>query len=155
MVEEASTAEEEASTLAQVEATLAMVVDTTAAITAVATVGTEVMAGTEATAGGAAIGATLVTDTDGDLVLALAGDRIGLPTHMPTGMTRGGAPLTIIIRTIIIRALIRIILRRTVPIPTTATAAVLRKILDGTVTTSPRPNHRAFQHGRTLLALPL
>ena len=145
-----ATVVEEASTLAQVEATLPMVVDTTAAITAVATVGTEVMAGTEAMAGGAAIGATLVTDTDGDLVLALAGDRIGLPTHMPTGMTRGGAPLTIIIR-----ALIRIILRRTVPIPTTATAAVLRKILDGTVTTSPRPNHRAFQHGRTLLALPL
>jgi hypothetical protein len=150
VVEEASTAVEEASTLAQVEATLPMVVDTTAAITAVATVGTEVMAGTEATAGGAAIGATLVTDTDGDLVLALAGDRIGLPTHMPTGMARGGAPLTIIIR-----ALILIILRRAarplIPTP----AAVPRKILDGTVTTSPRPNHRAFQHGRTFLALPL
>jgi hypothetical protein len=127
--------------MAEVEATLLMVADTTGAITAVA------MAGTEAMAGGAAIGATLVTATDGDLVLALAGDPIGLHTRMPPGMARGGALLTII------RARILIILRLPARILIPA-AAVPRKILYGTVTTIPRPNHRAFRHGRTLLTLP-
>ena len=86
-------------------------------------------------AGGAAIGAILVTDTDGDLVSALAGDPIGLRTRMPTGMARGGALLTIIIH-----ALILIILRLPARIlfPTTAAATVPRKILDRTVTTTPR-----------------
>ena len=145
MVEEASTAEE-ASTLAEAEATLLMVADTTAAITA------EAMVGTEAMAGGAAIGAILVTDTDGDLVLALAGDPIGLPTRMPMGMGRGGALLTIIIRALIL-TILRLAARTLIPILTAAT--VPRKILDRTVTTTPRQNHRAFPHGRTLLTLPL
>jgi hypothetical protein len=133
-VVEASTAEE-GSTLAEVEATLLMAADTTAAITAVAMVGAEAMAG------GAAIGAILVTDTDGDLVSALAGDPIGLRTRMPTGMARGGALLTIIIH-----ALILIIFRlpARILVPTTAAAAVPRKILGRTVTTTPRPNHRGF-----------
>jgi hypothetical protein len=145
VVEEASTAEE-ASTLAEAEATLLMVADTTAAITA------EAMVGTEAMAGGAAIGAILVTDTDGDLVLALAGDPIGLPTRMPMGMGRGGALLTIIIRALIL-TILRLAARTLIPILTAAT--VPRKILDRTVTTTPRQNHRAFPHGRTLLTLPL
>ena len=134
-VVEASTAEE-GSTLAVVEAALLMAADTTAAITAVAMVGAEAMAG------GAAIGAILVTDTDGDLVSALAGDPIGLRTRMPTGMARGGALLTIII----IHALILIIFRlpARILVPTTAAAAVPRKILGRTVTTTPRPNHRGF-----------
>ena len=141
VVEEASTAEEGftaevGSTLAEVEATLLMVADTTAAITA------EAMVGTEVTAGGAAIGAILVTGTDGDLVLALAGDPIGLPTRMPMGMGRGGALLTIIIRALILRLAARTL----IPIPTTAAAAVPRKILDRTVTTTSRRNHRAFLH---------
>jgi hypothetical protein len=153
VVVEASTAEV-GSTLAEVEATLLMVADTTAAITAEAMVGTEVTAGTEAMAGGAAIGATLVTDTDGDLVSALAGDPIGLHTRMPTGMARGGALLTIIIRALIL-IILRLAARTLIPIPTTAAALVPRKILDGTVTTIPRQNHRAFPHGRTLLTLPL
>jgi hypothetical protein len=141
-VEEASTAEE-GSTLAEVEATLLMVADTTAAIMAVATAGTEVMVG------GAAIGATLVTGTDGDLVLALAGDHIGLHTRMPTGMARGGALLiTILALTILI--ILHLPARILIP-----AAAVPRKILDGTVTTIPRPNHRAFPDGRTLLTLAL
>jgi hypothetical protein len=133
-VVEASTAEE-GSTLAEVEAALLMAADTTAAITAVAMVGAEAMAG------GAAIGAILVTDTDGDLVSALAGDPIGLRTRMPTGMARGGALLTIIIH-----ALILIIFRlpARILVPTTAAAAVPRKILGRTVTTTPRPNHRGF-----------
>jgi hypothetical protein len=147
VVEEASTAEE-GSTLAEVEATLLMVADTTGAITAVA------MAGTEAMAGGAAIGATLVTDTDGDLVSALAGDPIGLHILMPTGMARGGAFLTMIIHALIL-IILRLAARTLIPIPTTAAAAVPRKILDGTVTTIPRPNHRAFPDGRTLLTLAL
>jgi hypothetical protein len=138
-----ATVVEEASTLAEAEATLLMVADTTAAITA------EAMVGTEAMAGGAAIGAILVTDTDGDLVLALAGDPIGLPTRMPMGMGRGGALLTIIIRALILRLAARTL----IPILTAAT--VPRKILDRTVTTTPRQNHRAFPHGRTLLTLPL
>ena len=131
---EASTAEE-GSTLAEVETALLMAADTTAAITAVAMVGAEAMAG------GAAIGAILVTDTDGDLVSALAGDPIGLRTRMPTGMARGGALLTIIIH-----ALILIIFRlpARILVPTTAAAAVPRKILGRTVTTTPRPNHRGF-----------
>jgi hypothetical protein len=137
---------EEASTLAEAEATLLMVADTTAAITA------EAMVGTEAMAGGAAIGAILVTDTDGDLVLALAGDPIGLPTRMPMGMGRGGALLTIIIRALIL-TILRLAARTLIPILTAAT--VPRKILDRTVTTTPRQNHRAFPHGRTLLTLPL
>ena len=141
-VVEASTAEE-GSTLAEVEAALLMAADTTAAITAVAMVGAEAMAG------GAAIGAILVTDTDGDLVSALAGDPIGLRTRMPTGMARGGALLTIIIRALILRLAARTL----IPILTAAT--VPRKILDRTVTTTPRQNHRAFPHGRTLLTLPL
>jgi hypothetical protein len=127
-VEEASTAEE-GSTLAEVEATLLMVADTTAAIMAVATAGTEVMVG------GAAIGATLVTGTDGDLVLALAGDHIGLHTRI--------LALTILI-------ILHLPARILIP-----AAAVPRKILDGTVTTIPRPNHRAFPDGRTLLTLAL
>jgi len=133
-VVEASTAEE-GSTLAEVEAALLMAADTTAAITAVAMVWREAMAG------GAAIGAILVTDTDGDLVSALAGDPIGLRTRMPTGMARGGALLTIIIH-----ALILIIFRlpARILVPTTAAAAVPRKILGRTVTTTPRPNHRGF-----------
>ena len=142
MVEEDSTAEE-GSTLAEVEATLLMVADTTAVITAEAMVGTEVMAGTEAMVGGAAIGAILVTGTDGDLVLALAGDPIGLPTRMPTGMPRGGALLTIIIRALIL-TILRLAARTLIPILTAAT--VPRKILDRTVTTTPRPNHRGFPH---------
>jgi hypothetical protein len=130
---------EEGSTLAEAEATLLMVADTTAAITA------EAMVGTEAMAGGAAIGAILVTDTDGDLVLALAGDPIGLPTRMPMGMGRGGALLTIIIRALIL-TILRLAARTLIPIPTTAAAAVPRKILDRTVTTTSRRNHRAFLH---------
>lgn len=143
MVEEASTAEEGSTLAEEVEATLSMVGDTTAAITAVATVGTEVMAGTEAMAGGAAIGATLVTATDGDLVLALAGDPIGLPTRMPTGMARGGALLTMIL------ALTILIIHRLaarILIPITAAAVVPRKILARTVTTTPRTNHRGFPY---------
>jgi L-aminopeptidase/D-esterase-like protein len=116
---------------------------TTAAITAAAMVGRDAMAGV------AVMGATLVTDTDGDLVLALAGDPIGLPTRMPMGMGRGGALLTIIIRALILRLAARTL----IPILTAAT--VPRKILDRTVTTTPRQNHRAFPHGRTLLTLPL
>jgi hypothetical protein len=142
VVEEGFTAEV-GSTLAEVEATLLMVADTTAAITA------EAMVGTEVTAGVAGIGAILVTGTDGDLVLALAGDPIGLPTRMPMGMGRGGALLTIIIRALILRLAARTL----IPILTAAT--VPRKILDRTVTTTPRQNHRAFPHGRTLLTLPL
>jgi hypothetical protein len=56
---------------------------------------------------------------------------------------------------IILRIILRLAAPTLIPIPTTAAAAVPRKILDGTVTTSRRPNHRAFRHGRTLLALPL
>ena len=142
MVEEASTAEEastveEGSTLAEAEATLLMVADTTAAITA------EAMVGTEVTAGVAGIGAILVTGTDGDLVLALAGDPIGLPTRMPMGMGRGGALLTIIIRALIL-TILRLAARTLIPILTAAT--VPRKILDRTVTTTSRRNHRAFLH---------
>ena len=136
MVEEGFTAEV-GSTLAEVEATLLMVADTTAAITAVAMVGAEAMAG------GAAIGAILVTGTDGDLVLALAGDPIGLPTRMPMGMGRGGALLTIIIRALIL-TILRLAARTLIPILTAA--AVPRKILDQTVTTTSRRNHRAFLH---------
>ena len=152
MVQEVSTAEEEGSAPAEAEATLLMVADTTAAITAVAMAGTGAMAGTEAMAGTAGMGATLVTDTDGDLVSALAGDPIGLPTRMPTVMARGGALLTMIIHALIL-IILRLAARTLIPILTAAT--VPRKILDRTVTTTPRQNHRAFPHGRTLLTLPL
>lgn len=128
MVEEGSTA---------AVPTLFMAVEiTTAAITEAAMVGREAMAGV------AVMGATLVTDTGGGLVLALAGDPIGLHTRMPTVMAGGGALLTIIIRALILRLAARTL----IPIPTTAAAAVPRKILDGTVTTIPRPNHRGFPH---------
>ena len=143
-VEEGFT-EEEGSTLAEVEATLLTVADTTAAITAVAMVGTQVLAGTQAMAGGAAIGATLVTGTDGDLVSALAGDPIGLHTLMPTGMARGGALLTMIIHALIL-IILRLAARTLIPILTTVAAAVPHKIPDGTVTTTPRPKHRGSPH---------
>ena len=143
MVEEASTAEEastveEGSTLAEAEATLLMVADTTAAITAVAMVGTEAMAGV------AVLGATRATDTGGDLVLALAGDPIGLHTRMLTGMACGGALLTIIIH-----ALLLIILRlaaRILTLTPTMAAVGPHKILDRTVTTTSHRNHRARLH---------
>lgn len=152
VAEEGSTAEE---VFVLVEATLLMGVDpTTAAITAVAMVGTAI------------IGATLATGTDGDLVLALAGDPTGLLTGMLTVM--GGALLTtithapiliIIIHRPAAHMLIHIPTTATavVPhkIPTTATAVVPHKILEGTVTTTLRLNYRAFPHRRTLLALPL
>jgi len=104
-------------------ATLLMVVDTTAAITAVAMVGTEATAGAEAMAGEAGIGVTRATDTDGDLVLALAGDPIGLHTRMLTGMARGLALLTIIIHALIL-TMLRLVARLLIPIPITAAAAV-------------------------------
>ena len=129
-----------------VEATLFMGVDTTtAAIMAVAMVG-------------AVIGATLATGTDGDLVLALAGDPIGLHTRMPTGMASGGALLTMIIHAlilIILRIILPLAAPTLIPIPTTPAAAVPRKIPDGTPTTIPRRNHRAFPRRRPLLTLPL
>jgi hypothetical protein len=91
---------------------------------------------------------------DGDLALALAGDPTGLLTRMLTAMVPGGALLTIITH-----ALILIILRPAahmlIPIPTTATAVVPPKILEGTVTTTLRLNYRAFPHRRTPLGLPL
>ena len=137
-----------------VEATLFMGVDTTtAAIMAVAMVG-------------AVIGATLATGTDGDLVLALAGDPTGLLTGMLTVMVPGGALLTTITHApilIILRPAAHMLIHipttatAVVPhkIPTTATAVVPHKILEGTVTTTLRLNYRAFPHRRTLLALPL
>jgi hypothetical protein len=103
-------------------ATLLMVADTTGATTAEAMVGTEATAGAEAMAGEAGIGVTLATDTDGDSVLALAGDPIGLHTRMLTGMARGGALLTIIIHVLIL--IIRPAARILTPIPIPTTAAV-------------------------------
>jgi hypothetical protein len=138
---------EEGSTLAEVGATMLMVADPTAAITAVATAGTEAMAGV------AAIGATLVTDTDGDLVLALAGGPIGLHTRMRTGMARGRALLIIIIIHALILIMLRLAARILILTPTMA-AVGPHKILDGTVMTTPRRNRRALLHPRTLLALP-
>jgi len=140
VAEEGSTAE---AVFVLVEATLLMGVDTTtAAITAVAMVGTAV------------IGATLATGTDGDLVLALAGDPTGLLTGMLTVMVPGGALLTTITHAPIL-IILRPAAHMLIHIPTTATAVVRHKILEGTVTTTLRLNYRAFPHRRTLLGLPL
>jgi hypothetical protein len=138
VAEEGSTAEEG---FVLVGATLLMEVDTTtAAITAVAMVGA------------AAIGDTLATGTDGDLVLALAGDPTGLLTRMLTVMVPGGALLTTITH-----ALILIILRPPAHMPIhihiPTTAVVPHKILAGTVTTTLRLNYRALLHRPNLLAL--
>ena len=101
-----------------VEATLLMVVDTTtAAITAVAMVGTAI------------IGATLATGTDGDLVLALAGDPTGLLTGMLTVMVPGGALLTTITHAPIL-IILRPAAHMLIPIPTTATATAVVPALE-------------------------
>jgi hypothetical protein len=140
VAEEGSTAE---AVFVLVEATLLMGVDTTtAAITAVAMVGTAI------------IGATLATGTDGDLVLALAGDPTGLLTGMLTVMVPGGALLTTITHAPIL-IILRPAAHMLIHIPTTATAVVPHQILEGTVTTTLRLNYRAFPHRRTLLGLPL
>jgi hypothetical protein len=84
------------------------------------------------TDGVADIGATLVTATDGDSVLALAGGPIGQDTGIPMGIALGG--LRIITRTM------RLTATRTLTMGTTTmgTATLPRQILDRNLATTPR-----------------
>jgi hypothetical protein len=84
------------------------------------------------TDGVADIGATLVTATDGDSVLALAGGPIGQDTGIPMGIALGG--LRIITRTMRLTATHTLTMGTT----TMGTATLPRQILDRNLATTPR-----------------
>jgi hypothetical protein len=84
------------------------------------------------TDGAADIGATLVTGTDGDSVLALAGGPIGQDTGILTGIALGGLP--IITRTMRLTATHTLTMGTT----TMATATLPLQILDRDLATTPR-----------------
>ena len=85
-------------------------------------------AGAGATTDGVAdIGATLVTATDGDSVLALAGGPIGQDTYILMGIALGGLPTTT-----------RIMRLTATHSLTTGTTMLPRQILDRNLATTPR-----------------
>ena len=84
------------------------------------------------TDGAADIGATLVTATDGDSVLALAGGPTGQDTRILTGIALGGLP--IITRTMRLTATHTLTMGTT----TMGTATLPHQILDRNLATTPR-----------------
>jgi len=109
----------------------AMVTAADTSTAAIMAVDTTVGAGVT-TAGVAAIGATLVTVTDGDSVLALVGGPIGRHIRIRTRIARGGSLLTITLT-----MLLTMFLPATRPLTTVATT-LPHQILARTLTTTPR-----------------